>query len=75
LKHCIDRMSALNSEGALQMSYLSSSLQNLVAADELGRLALAVNEWQRSFQRRAAGYCTGTGFASDFAFAERAAGD
>jgi two-component system response regulator HydG len=43
LKHCIDRMSALNSESALQMSDLPSSLQNLVAADELGRLALAVN--------------------------------
>ena len=43
LKHCIDRMSAMHSEGALQMSDLPSPLQYFLAADDLGRLAGAVN--------------------------------
>ena len=42
LKHCIDRMSALCSEGALQMADLPSALQYHHAANSLHRLAEAV---------------------------------
>jgi DNA-binding NtrC family response regulator len=43
LKHCIDRMSALHSEGALQMSDLPSPLQYHHAASGLGRLVEAID--------------------------------
>ena len=42
LKHCIDRMSALRSEGALQMADLPSALQYHHAANSLHRLSDAV---------------------------------
>lgn len=42
LKHCIDRMSALCSEGALQMADLPSALQYHHAANSLHQLAEAV---------------------------------
>lgn len=43
LKHCIDRMSALHSEGALQLPDLPSPLQYHQTAEGLTRLAGAVN--------------------------------
>ena len=42
LKHCIDRMNALHSEGALQMSDLPSALQQHCAMSGLERLSGAV---------------------------------
>ena len=42
LKHCIDRMNALHSEGALQMSDLPSALQHHCAMSGLERLSGAV---------------------------------
>jgi DNA-binding NtrC family response regulator len=44
LKHCIDRMSALHSEGALQMADLPSPLQYSGVANGLGRLLDAIEE-------------------------------
>jgi two-component system response regulator HydG len=43
LKHCIDRMSALHSEGAPQLPDLPSPLQYHQTAEGLTRLAGAVN--------------------------------
>jgi len=42
LKHCIDRMSALHSEGALQLADLPSALQHHIAARGLDRLSDAI---------------------------------
>jgi DNA-binding NtrC family response regulator len=42
LKHCIDRLSAMHSEGALQMADLPTALQYHRAACGLERLAIAV---------------------------------
>jgi DNA-binding NtrC family response regulator len=42
LKHCIDRLNALHSEGALQMSDLPSALQYQCAVSGLERLSGAV---------------------------------
>jgi DNA-binding NtrC family response regulator len=42
LKHAIDRMSALHSDGALQLSDIPSALQNHMAASTLNRLSKAV---------------------------------
>src|SRR4051794_21779603 len=46
LKHCVDRMSALHSEGALQMADLPSALQYRQAADDLARLGGALGAEQ-----------------------------
>jgi DNA-binding NtrC family response regulator len=43
LKHCIDRMSALHSEGTLQLADLPSPLQNHRASSELENLAGALD--------------------------------
>jgi len=43
LKHSVDRMAALHSEGALQVSDLPSALQNHLAASAIGRLSAAVD--------------------------------
>jgi len=42
LKHCIDRLAAMQSEGALQMADLPTALLHRRAADTLGRLSGAV---------------------------------
>jgi DNA-binding NtrC family response regulator len=44
LKNAIDRMAALRSEGALELSDLPTALQNHLAALNLSRLAEAVND-------------------------------
>jgi DNA-binding NtrC family response regulator len=49
LKHCMDRMSAMHSEGALQMPDLPSPLQYSQAAVGLGRLSNAVTEGQGAY--------------------------
>jgi DNA-binding NtrC family response regulator len=44
LKHCVDRMSALHSEGALQLADLPSPLQYHRSSNGLGRLVEAIDE-------------------------------
>ena len=43
LKHSVDRMAALHSEGALQVSDLPSALRNHLASSALDRLSAAVD--------------------------------
>jgi len=42
LEHCIDRLSAMNSDGALQMADLPSALQYLQTANSLDQLSGAL---------------------------------
>jgi transcriptional regulator of acetoin/glycerol metabolism len=72
LKHCMDRMSAMHSEGAaLQMQDLPSPLQDARAAAGLGRHSTMVNEGQGWNCRR----WRWRDLAGDLDFAKRAEHD